>query len=660
MRNLTDIPNKSVPQVDIVTAAKLVSGVTVVAILYLARDVLIPVCLAVLISFVLAPLAQQLRRRGVPQAPAVVTVVLLTFGAILGVGALGASQLAQLSEKLPQYQENIRNKIRVLKVSTTGSSVVTRATTVIDDLSKEISGTKPQTVRDPSAALQLTGAQPIPVEIHTPNANPLKIATEFLAPVLNPLASTGLVLLLVIFFLLQQQDLRDRVIKLLGTKTLHRTTEAMDEAATRLSRYFFLQTALNAAFGLTVGLGLWIIGVPSPLLWGSFAMLMRFVPYIGSILAAVLPIALAAAVDPGWTMMGWTVALFLIGEPLMGQAIEPQVFGHQTGLSPVAIVTAATFWTWLWGPIGLIVATPLTLCLVILGQYTKRLEFLHVLLGDQPALTPPESFYQRLIAGDPAELVEQAERQLKDIDLPTYFDDVAIPGLVLAQRDVTSGELSLERQELVLDGVRDLVDGLPSDDPAIRLAKATEPPADGAEQFDQAKAPPQTVPALVLCVSGRGAVDQAAALLLVHLLDRTGIAAELGPDQGVRGLASGSNLAQQAVSLVCVSYVGQARASHVRFISRRLHRTFPAATILIGGWQMPSADPEWQLIKDGAPTTLFATTLREAVALCVAHAGNAAATQRTPSPDSAVVKHPAPRAQGYTLALSAQGGTTRG
>ena len=656
MRNSELIPGRSDPQVDLVTAAKLISGVTVVGVLYLARDVLIPVCLAVLISFVLAPLAHMLRRRGVPQAVAVISVVILAFGGILGVGALGASQLSQLSDKLPQYQENIRNKIRIFKVSTSGNSAVTRATTVIEDLGKEFSGKK--TPSDLPSVLKPNDATPIPVEIRTPNANPLKLASDFLAPIINPLASTGLVLLLVIFFLLQQQDLRDRVIKLLGTKTLHRTTEAMDEAAMRLSKYFLLQTALNIAFGITVGLGLWIIGIPSPLLWGSFAMLMRFVPYIGSILAAVLPVTLAAAVDPGWTMMAWTVALFVIGEPLMGHAIEPHVFGHHTGLSPVAIVTAATFWTWLWGPIGLIVATPLTLCLVILGQYTKRLEFLHVLLGDQPALTPSESFYQRLIAGDPAELVEQAERQLKDMDLPTYLDDVAVKGLVLAQRDVTSGELSVDRQDLVIKGVRDLVDGLPSEDGATPSATDLDGETPDHEQrTGQELNPHRTMPATVLCVSGRGAIDQAAALLLVHLLDRNGVAAQLGPDEGIRGL-NVVPAAKQAVTIVCISYVGLARTSHVRFVTRRLRRAFPAATILIGGWHIPVGDPEWQLIKADLPTALFATTLQDAVAHCLAHTSSGARNLGTSLQDAGSTDRTGsePNLQTTKLALSPQEG----
>jgi predicted PurR-regulated permease PerM len=587
MRVITAIPGRSFQQSDMATITVLATGVTVVGTLFIAREILVPISLAVLISFVLSPLTQMLRRRGIPQSLAVICVVALTFGAITGIGALGAAQISQLSGKLPQFQENIRSKIRTFKGSTSGSSAVARATTVIEDLGKEISG-RPQAA---AAGAAPKDVPPIPVEIRPPNSNPLKIASEFLAPILNPLAS----------IMLQQQDLRDRVIKLLGTNSLQRTTEAMDEAADRLSRYFLLQTALNAAFGLAVGIGLWAIGVPSPVLWGSFAMLMRFVPYIGSILAAVLPVALAAAVDPGWTMTAWTVALFVVGEPLMGHVIEPQVFGHQTGLSPVAIVTAATFWTWLWGPIGLIVATPLTLCLVVLGQYTKRLEFLHVLLGDQPALTPPESFYQRLIAGDPAEIIEQAERQLQDIDLPTYLDDVALPGLVLAQLDVSSGELSPERQALVIDGVNELTDGLSqsSVEPTVPV-------------MEIAGASGRTV----LCVAGRGAIDQSAAILLKHLLVQSGSRAQLGPVQGLKGTASLAP-AGDAPELIFVSYVGTARVSHVRFMVSRLRRRYPHAKIFLAVWRMPLVDPAWQELKDQVPGVQFVSTMREAAEACI-------------------------------------------
>jgi predicted PurR-regulated permease PerM len=598
MRVLTGSPGRSVQQADTATIAMIATAAAVVGTLYVAREILIPICLAILISFVLTPLTLMLRRRGMSQSFAVLCVVALTFGTTIGIGALGASQISQLSDKLPQFQENIRAKIRAFKVSATGSSAVTRATNVIEDLGKEISG-RPQPAGGASPTMAKESL-PVPVEIRTLNSNPLKVASEFLGPILSPLASIGLVLLFVIFILLQQQDLRDRVIKLLGTKSLHRTTEAMDEAASRLSRYFLLQTALNAGFGLAVGLGLWAIGVPSPVLWGSFAMLMRFVPYIGSVLAAVFPVALAAAVDPGWTMMAWTVALFLVGEPVMGHGIEPQVFGQQTGLSPVAIVISATFWTWLWGPIGLIVATPLTLCLVILGQYTQRLEFLHVLLGDQPALTPAESFYQRLIAGDPAEIIEQAERHIKETDLITYLDELALPGLVLAQLDVDSGELAVERQELVVSGVSELIETLGQS---------------AAEARDELPTEIGLAAPKVLCVAGRGPIDKTASMLLKHLLEASGCEAKLALDQAVKSLAA-SSPPDAAPDHVVISYVGTVKVPHVRFMSSRLRRRFPGATINVAVWRLAASDPIRQSLTDEVPGVQIISTMKEAAGVC--------------------------------------------
>jgi predicted PurR-regulated permease PerM len=627
MRNELVTPVRPAQAPELAALASLLSGVIVVAVLYLARDALIPLALAILISFVLAPMARGLRRLGLPRVPAVVAVVGLTFGAILGIGALGTTQISQLAEQLPQYQANIREKIRTLK-GATNSSVATRATSVIEDIGREISGSKSSQTSPATQPLGAKDGAPVPVEIRPSTSNPLKVAAEFLQPIISPLATTGLVILFVIFILLQREDLRDRVIKLLGTRALNRTTEAMDEAATRLSRYFLLQTALNAGFGLIVGLGLWVIGVPSPLLWGIFTMLMRFVPYVGSLLAAVLPVALAAAVDPGWSMVLWTLALFMIGEPVMGHLIEPMVFGRQTGLSPIAIVIAATFWTWLWGPIGLIVATPLTLCLVLLGQYTTRLEFLHVMLGDQPPLTPAESFYQRLIAGDAIEIIEQAETQLKDRPLVAYYDDVAMQGLALAQRDANSGELTGEKQALLYSGVMDLVDGLSdSEDPVIENIAVAEPGTKkaldddgiggnverglvaGSEQ-SQAKPAPS-----VLCIAGRGFIDQSAAALLVQVLDRAGVSAWLGSDHGPQGL-SATQKTYPDVPLICLSYVGMARSAQVRFMVRRTRRIFPKAKIMIGLWPVRAGDPEVQQIKDTSDGDQCASSLHDVVTLC--------------------------------------------
>ena len=242
-----------------------------------------------------------------------------------------------------------------------------------------------------------------------------------LAPIVSPITTLGIVLVVVIFLLMQREDLRDRLIRLFGSNDLHRTTLAMDDAASRLSTYFLTQLGINAAFGVIVGLGLWAIGLPSPILWGVVATLLRFVPYVGSAISALLPIALAAAVSPGWTMVIWTVALFGVVETLIGQVIEPLLYGHSTGLSPVAVIVSALFWAWLWGPIGLILSTPFTVILVVLGRHVEHLEFLDVLLGDRPALTPVENFYQRILAGDPDEARDQAEKLLKDRPLVAYY-----------------------------------------------------------------------------------------------------------------------------------------------------------------------------------------------------------------------------------------------
>ena len=259
-----------------------------------------------------------------------------------------------------------------------------------------------------------------------PDPGALESLKALISPLLHPLATTGIIVIFVIFILLQREDLRNRLIRLAGSHDLQRTTAALDDAANRLSRLFLIQLLLNGTFGVIIGTGLWLIGVPSAILWGILAAVLRFVPYIGAAIAAAFPLALAVAVDPTWSMLLWTLALFLIVEPIVGHVIEPMVYGHSTGLSPVAVVASATFWTALWGPIGLVLATPLTVCLVVLGRHVERLEFLDVMFGDRPALSPPEIFYQRMLAGDPTEASDKAEEFLKERSLAPYYDEVAL------------------------------------------------------------------------------------------------------------------------------------------------------------------------------------------------------------------------------------------
>ena len=361
----------------------LLFAVVIVGCVYVGREVLVPMALAVLMSFVLAPPVDFLQRWYVPRSLAVIGVVLLAFAGVFSLGGLMISQVDQLASDLPRYQSTLREKIRNLRGVAVGTGTLERASEVLQNLSQEID--RPSAVA-PTAATPATMPRspdrPIMVEVKQADPGALQTLAALIAPLIHPLATTGIVVIFIIFILIQKQDLRNWLVRLAGARDLQRTTAAIDDAGQRLSRLFLTQLALNAGFGLVIGTGLWFIGVPSAPLWGMLAMILRFVPYIGPPISAIFPLVLAAAVGTGWTMVLWTGALFLVVEFIVGNAIEPVVCGHSTGLSPVAIIASATFWTWLWGPIGLILATPLSVCLVVLGRHVDRLKFLDVMLGD--------------------------------------------------------------------------------------------------------------------------------------------------------------------------------------------------------------------------------------------------------------------------------------
>jgi predicted PurR-regulated permease PerM len=418
-------------------SAEALTGVAVVAAivigaLYVGRELFVPIALAILLSFVLAPLARALQRWQVPRGLSVVIVVLLAFMSIFSLGGVIAAQVAELAGDLPRYQLNIREKIRAVRGTAATSGPLERAADILQELGKELSKPKETTT---TYSLQPVppgqDVKPIPVEVRPPPPTALESLAALIAPLLRPLTTTGIMAIFVIFILLQREDLRNRFIRLAGSHDLQKTTAALNDAATRLSRFFLVQLALNVGFGVVISVGLWVIGVPSPALWGILAAVLRFVPYIGAFISAVFPLTLAAAVDPGWSMLLWTAALFLVAEPLVGQVIEPLAYGRGTGLSPVAVVASTAFWTALWGPVGLVLATPLTMCLAVLGRHVERFEFLDIMFGDRPALSPSELFYQRMLAGDPAEAVDKAEEFLKERPLSSYYDDVALPGLRL-------------------------------------------------------------------------------------------------------------------------------------------------------------------------------------------------------------------------------------
>jgi len=572
--------------------------VVIVAALYFGREVLVPIALALLLSFALAPPVRFLQGWHVPRMLAVIFVVLIAFAAIFSLGALMVSQVNQLASDLPRYQSTLREKIQSLRGAAAGTDTLERASQVLQDLSSELD--KPRTNR-PAIGLQNNAGpspdRPIPVEVKQPDPGALQTLVALITPLVHPLATTGIVVIFVIFILMQKQDLRNRLVRLAGSQDLQRTTAALDDAGQRLSRLFLTQLGLNAGYGLVVGAGLWFIGVPSAPLWGILAMILRFVPYIGAVISAIFPLILAAAVGPDWGMALWTGLLFLILEPVVGQIIEPVLFSHSTGLSPVAVIASATFWTWLWGPVGLILATPLTICLVVLGRHIERLSFLDVMFGDQPALSPAELVYQRMLARDPVEAAEQAQKFLKDRPLIAYYDEVLIEGLRLAQADAERGLLNNERMLRVRDAVAEIVDDLgahedivkplpevgrdadsstDADTPLAELSKAEEQPSSPTRQLPeqwQTQNP-------VLCIPGLGLLDETVALMVAQLVERQGIGARTEQADAL-SMARIFSLDTKDVALVCLCYVENATSAQIRYAVRRLRRKAPNAFILV-------------------------------------------------------------------------------
>jgi len=607
---------------------------TIIGTLYFGREVFVPIALAILLSFVLAPLVRLLQRWRIPRGLSVISVVFIAFMSIFALGGVIATQVAELAGDLPQYQFTMREKIKSLRGTAATSGTLERAADVLQDLGKELN--KP---KDPATSPTIqppvpTPAQeprPIPVEVRQPPPTALESIAALISPLLRPLTTTGITAIFVIFILLQREDLRNRFIKLAGSRDLQKTTAALDDATTRLSRLFLIQLALNTAFGVVIGTGLWIIGIPNPVLWGILAAVLRFVPYVGAAISAVFPLTLAAAVDPGWTMLLWTAALFLVVEPLVGHVIEPLLYGHSTGLSPVAIITSATFWTALWGPVGLVLATPLTICLVVLGRHVELLEFLEVMFGDRPALSPSELFYQRMLAEDPSEAVDKAEEFLKASSLSAYYDEVALPALKLAQNDIARGALDRVQSEKIKAAVVEVVDDLVDQDdqkPVSETINDAEATAALETVHDETLdlpvveradlAPQWQGDKPVLCVAGRGPLDEAAAIMLAQLLEKHGLGARVEGADAV-AISNIFRLDTAGIGMVCLSYLDAGSPARMRYAIRRMRRRLPQAQILLGCWR---ADTDTTTIRDTAKPDAVATTLREAVKLCLEAARN--------------------------------------
>ena len=612
--------------------------VVVVGALYFGRDVFVPLALAGLLSFALAPLIAALRRRGVPRTPAVITVVMIAFLSIFVFGFVVAGQVSQLGASFPRYEYNIREKIRSLQSSAPGGGLVERAAEALRDLRRDIEqATAAPEEEEGSSPIEPEASEPepIPVQIKQPDPAPLQMLQTIIGPLIEPLATTGIVIVFVVFMLLQREDLRDRFIRLVGSRDLHRTTQALGDAAERVGRYLLMQLLVNVAYGIPIGIGLWLIGVPNPLLWGMLSIVLRFVPFIGPVIAAAFPLALSIAVDPGWTMLLWTAALFIVLELISGNIVEPWLYGASTGLSSIAILAAAIFWTWLWGPVGLLLSTPLTVCLVVLGRHVPQFGFLNVLLGSEPVLKPAESLYQRLLAGDPDEATERAEEYLKSHSILKYYEDVAVPALSMFEHDRARGVLTDERRALVAAAALTLVDNLSEHEDTNGQEEVGET---GAEQALSERALPETIePGVgwkdrpVLCAGGRGNLDDVAAAILAQLLERCGIGTRVARYEAITTGAY-ANLDMTGVEVVCLSFMNPDSIAHARYAVRRLRRR-TSVPIVVGFWSVDPADPKGPDLVTAIRSDISATSLGGAIEEIV----NLALTRAAPL-DTAVAK----------------------
>jgi predicted PurR-regulated permease PerM len=573
-----------------------VVSVVVVACLYWAHVVLVPVALAAFLCFLLTPLVIGLQRRGVPRTLAVVLVVLLAASLLAGMGWVFFAELKSLTAELPKYADNITGKIKSVQGTVSGI----------------LGPHLPETIRDISGAIQSAADRSSPLAVAPAGSAPPKVVVEpegpawltrllsFVSPVLETLAGALLTLVLVIFMLLTREDLRNRVIRLVGRGRITLTTKALDEAGQRISRYLLMQFAINAAYGLAFALGLYLIGVRQALLWGMLACLMRYVPYVGIWIVTLLVIVLSVAMFPGWLPTLLILGLVMGLELVTYNFLEPLLFSQSMGVSEVALLVAAAFWAFLWGPIGLVLSGPLTVCLAVLGKYVPQLEFLDVLLSDERALEPEVSFYQRLSARDQDEAVDILSAYMQKTPPDRIYDDLLLPALNSTRRDRREGGLDRDDEQSIWQNIREIIEDF--DD--------SRPPPGGKQTEAASREEPDSARARILGCPARDEADELALEMFRQLLDPLKWDFELATNQllttEVLALA-----AKKERSLICIASLPPGGLAHTRYICKRLRQRFPKMKIMVGRWGLKTALDENRAQLLGAGADRVTTTLLE-------------------------------------------------
>jgi predicted PurR-regulated permease PerM len=547
-------PSLSLPQ-------RLLAAAIIVAALYFGRELLIPLALATLLAFVLAPLSDRIRRWGVPRGLAVAAVVLVTLSTLVALSMFMAGQIRVLGKELPIYQSNIADKFDRLREQLRAPGLLTEASRVLDVVESEIAETQEQLDRKAATS---AARRPARVEVVPTTPTAFERVIGWLERVGPPAALLAATLIYLVLVLLNPGDLRDRLVRLLGG-SVHRTTDALNDAGERVTRYLTMQLVVNLTYALPMAAGLWLIGVPGALLWGLLSAVLRFIPYVGAVVGAVFPMLLAFAVDPGWTMVGWTIALIVLLELVSNNLIEPWLYGSSTGLSAISLIVAATFWTALWGPVGLVLSTPLTVCLLVIGRHLPQVQFLDVMLGSRPALTLPTRMYQRLLAGGSADAIELAEESVAASSPREFYEDIGIPVLRLASEDHHASDASAEHRHRVISGMADVISEL-------RTRHAADRPQAGLE---------------ALCIGGRWTVDTLGAGMAAHALVLDGVAATSATVAATTVTAELiASLGVDHPKVFVLSYFSPQPSEHAQHLCRRLKRRWPQTKIVLALWNV--------------------------------------------------------------------------
>lgn len=547
------------------TIANVVVSAFIVLALYFGRELLVPLALAALLTFMLAPLVTRLQR-WLGRIGAVLLVVMMMFAVTGGVGWILARQAIDLTRQLPAYKVNIQAKLHSIELPAQGPFSAISAT--LEELKKDLPGVlknQPGQSGDPSPR---GGKEVTQVEIVNGKSTRLELMQVVLTPVLGPLGTAALVLVLLIFMLIQREELRNRVIRLIGQGHMITTARAMDEAGAKVSKYLVMQLVVNVAYGIPVAIGLHFIGVPNALLWGALAAVLRFIPYLGPWIAAAFPILLSLASSPGWMAPLLTIGLFIVLELVSNNVMEPWLYGSSTGVTPIALIVAALVWTWLWGPVGLVLATPLTVCLVVMGRHIPKLAFLSIVLSDEEALTPTEDCYQRLLRAGEHDEMEMVESYLKENSISSLFDSVLLPVIAAAGSDHRLGFIDVDQLESVERGLSDILDVVPP----------TFPLEDGGLLR-------------VCCVPAKANRDQIAGEMLVQLLRQERVAAQSAA--AMIPLAELVNwVLKSKAKIVCISVVAPSTLLHARYLCAKFRSASGNLKIIVGLWGRSDLSPD--------------------------------------------------------------------